>query len=173
MHQLYITLSSEFSLAGHATLNKQRKKLYCWITHRKFPASWFFSISTTNKNKSLWGKQEQFYMILAAILMGQNADSIRIQSSSTKFTVKHLEIKLPSSNVGHSIQPEITKFLKLGQNLLVQKFKGSRKSGNCQIWANHLTGNSRMTIKCKRNFQKIFFENLGIPQEVALFSEIM
>lgn len=39
-------------------------------------------------------------MILAAILMGQNADSIRIQSSSTKFTVKHLEIKLPSCNVG-------------------------------------------------------------------------
>jgi len=89
-----ITRFSEFSLAGHTTLNKhvQKNKLYCCTTctHRKFPASWCFSISTTNKNMPLWGKQEQFYMILADILMGRKAASIKIQSDSIITNIQNL-----------------------------------------------------------------------------------
>ena len=37
------------------------------------------------------------------------------------------------------------------------------------IEPNHWTENSEMKVESNGNFQKIFFENLGIPHEVVLF----
>ena len=99
-----ITWFSEFSLASHTTLNKhvQKNKLYCCTTctHRKFPASWCFSISSTNKNMSLWGKQEQLYIILAAILTGRKAAALRFSHHQhSQFIVSKAQLILCSRHL--------------------------------------------------------------------------
>ena len=69
----------------------------------------------------------------------------------------------------------MSKFSKRGE--VVRKFSGesSKKYGNFLISEKHSTensGNSGMKVKWNVNFQEKFFENLGIPHEVVLFSGI-
>ena len=61
-----------------------------------------------------------------------------------------------------------------GMELSWEKFQKIRKLLSFRK-ANHSTenfGNSRMKVKWDGNFQEKFFENLGIPHKVVLFSGI-
>jgi len=62
-----------------------------------------------------------------------------------------------------------------GTEISQEKFQKIRKLLNFRKTnlSTENSGNSGMKIKWNGNFQEKFFQNLGIPQEVVLFSEIM